>query len=143
MEKMKAHIVVASSLASIALPQVSVHANELKKPESVAQYVEDHLDSVDLEEWVNHGTTKAMLEGIPAGIKYTNRSVFELTEFRTQFRREYTMKTEDGKVISTGTSMTYWDEKLGHPVQANSGYDMGIPYSGTAILKGLNEDTIS
>ena len=143
MQKMKTLIVAACASAPFALPQVSVQANELKMPESMAQYVEYHLDGEDLGEWVNHGTTKAMWEGIPAGIKYTNRSVFELTEDRSQFRRAYAMKTEEGKVISTGTSMTYWDEKLGHPVQANSGYDMGKPYSGTAILEGLNEDTIS
>lgn len=141
-------LIVCASLAGalVSFPATATspeHAeSDLRMPKSMEEFITHQIDGNDFGIWVKSGVTQEMWAGLPAGMKYTERSESRLSEDGTYIIDNYMMTTEDGKVISTGSGITYWDEKLGEPVSASSGFDMGKPYSGTGRLQGIARDKI-
>ena len=123
-------------------PKVEMEELDLTMPKSMDELLKFHLAGSDFGTWEATGVTKDMWVGIPAGLKYTNQRTMKLGEDGKTIVGSYLMQTEDGQVISTGSRLIYWDADAGVPKAANSGFDMGKPYSGVSVFKGMNEDTI-
>tara|TARA_Y100000589_G_scaffold282021_3_gene279305 strand:- start:7789 stop:8817 length:1029 start_codon:yes stop_codon:yes gene_type:complete len=119
------------------------HADDgMKMPSSMDEFVNWHLDRGACGTWVETGVTKEMWVGIPAGLTYTGTNTMRYEPGTGQLVHSYHMVTNDGRVISTGCGMMGWDAKSGAPVASFSGYDMGKPYHGNSVLKGMTDDTI-
>ena len=123
-------------------PKVEMEELDLIMPKSMDELIKFHLAGSDFGTWESTGVTKDMWVGIPAGLKYTNQHTMDLGQDGKTIVGSYLMQTEDGTVISTGSRLVYWDADAGVPKAANSGFDMGKPYSGVSVFKGMNEDTI-
>lgn len=143
-----AHIALAG-VAAVTIAAASLHAqddkadkaDEMIMPKSMDEFVNWHFDNAKFGDWTETGVTKDMWVGIPAGLDYTSTMSITLSDDRTRILRNYMMATDDGRVVSTGSGFTYWDEKTKAPVATSSGFDMGKPYHGTSTLVGINIDT--
>ena len=111
-------------------------------PKSMDEFVNWHLDRGVTGTWVHEGVTKDMWVGIPAGINFTgtNSAVYS-PESETLYHSQR-MVTEDDRLISSGVGLMYWSDDLKAPMACSSGFDMGKPYTGTSVLKGIDGDTI-
>lgn len=121
----------------------SQDSDAMSMPKSMDEFVNWHLDRGACGTWVESGVTEDMWVGIPAGLNYTNTNSMRYDTGTKQLFNSHHMVTEDGRVISTGTGLMYWDAERNAPVATGSGFDMGKPYSGTSTLKGMNDRTIS
>jgi hypothetical protein len=107
-------------------------------PSSWQEFVDFHVQGGDLGTWTGGGKTEAMWEGIPAGLEYTFVEEQTLTDDGRTMQRHHMMRTEDGRVISVGSGITYWDAESGTVKSSYSGYDTGEPFWGTSTLLGLD-----
>ena len=114
----------------------------LSMPASMNQFVNWYLDHGACGTWVETGVTEAMWTGVPAGVRYTSTINMWYEPATGQLLRSHHWVTDDGRVLSTGSSLMYWDATKGAPVGSGSGYDQGKPYHGTSVLKGMNADTV-
>ena len=145
--KMQSLVICVSLTASLVASTATAteprqHAeSDLSMPTSMKEFIEHHIDADDFGIWMKRGVTQEMWAGLPSGLKYTERSETRLSDDGTYILDSYMMTTDDGKVISTGSGITYWDDKIGQPVSASSGFDMGKPYSGSGMLQGIDRST--
>ncbi len=123
----------------IALPAAS---QTIGMPKSMNEFVNWHLDHGVTGTWVHAGVTKDMWVGIPAGIPYASTNTMIYSPKSETLYNSHRMATEDGTVISTGVGLMYWSDELNAPMVCSSGFDMGKPYTGTAVLKGMDSDAI-
>ena len=114
----------------------------LSMPASMNQFVNWYLDHGACGTWIETGVTEAMWTGVPAGVRYTGTINMWYEPATGQLLRSHHWVTDDGRVLSTGSSLMYWDATKGAPVGSGSGYDQGKPYHGTSVLKGMNADTV-
>ena len=138
--------IALAGMAAVTLSAASLHAQddkagEMTMPKSMNDFVNWHVDNAKFGDWTETGVTKDMWVGIPAGLAYTSTMSITLSDDRTRILRNYMMATDDGRVISTGSGFTYWDEATKSPMATNAGFDMGKPYHGTSTLVGINSDT--
>ncbi len=129
------------ALMSISTPP-AVFAQTAKMPESMNEFVNWHLDRGATGTWVEHGVTQEMWVGIPAGISYTSTNSMIYSPGDGTLYHSQRMMTEDGRTISTGAGLMYWCDELNAPLGCSSGFDMGKPYSGTSVLKGISGNMI-
>ena len=99
-------------------------------PESWEQYVRHVTGGNDLGTWIATGKTAGIFEGIPAGLDFTFVLERRLGDNGNTVLGSYIQKTADGRVISTGTQVTYWDSESGMIKSSSSGFDTGEPYTG-------------
>ena len=109
-------------------------------PKSWAEYKQAVVASGELGVWTATDTTQEMWEGVPAGLRYTARQSTHLSEGGDQVLRSHRWVTEDGKVLTVGTSVTFWDEERGEVVGYSSGFDMGVLFSGESTLRSVSAD---
>ena len=117
-------------------------AQTLTMPKSMNEFVNWHLDHGVTGTWVNAGVTKDMWVGIPAGLPYTSTNTMVYSPEAETLYNSQQMVTDDGRIMSTGVGLMYWDDELKAPMACSSGFDMGKPYTGTSVLKGMDGDTI-
>ena len=53
----------------------------------------------------------------------------------------HTWRTSDGRVLSTGTGVIYWDAESGTLKSSYSGFDTGKPFTGESTLLGIDFTT--
>ena len=138
--------IALAGVAAVTISAASLHAqddkaDEMTIPKSMDDFVNWHVDNAKFGDWTETGVTKDMWVGIPEGLAYTSTMSITLSDDRTRILRNYMMATDDGRVISTGSGFTYWDEATKSPMATNAGFDMGKPYHGTSTLVGINSDT--
>ena len=103
----------------------------------------DHAQRIgSFGEWTLDAVTKNMWVGIPAGIKYTATEESRLSEDGTRVIGSYIWKTEDGRVISIGSGVTFFDTKRRKIVRRGSGFDMGEPYDGLHVLQEMGDSMV-
>ena len=107
-------------------------------PSSWKEFVAARLEMGDFGDWSTSGTTEAMWEGIHSGLKYTNTDRSELSSDGSYISMSNMMRTEDGKVMSIGGGIIYWDAKSKKVIGSYSGFDFGKPFSGPQALVGMN-----
>ena len=71
-------------------------------PSSWKEFVAARMEMGDFGDWSTSGTTEAMWEGIPSGLKYANTETSELSSDGSYIVTSNMMRTEDGKVMSLG-----------------------------------------
>ena len=131
------------TVLSCTLFSTSTRAEDaMSMPSSMNEFVNWHLDRGACGTWIERGVTEKMWVGIPAGLTYTNTNIMWYEPDTEQLFHSHHMVTDDGRVISTGSGLMYWDAKQNAPIGSGSGYDMGKPYNGTSTLKGMSDDTI-
>ena len=131
-------------LTLLALP---LHAQDKAKtdmvlPKSMDELINWHLDNGDFGTWSESGVTEAMWVGIPAGLPYSTITTKTISEDGTRILSNYRMATDDGRVISIGSSFTCWDAATNAAISSSSGFDMGKPYNGTSTLVGMGKGVI-
>ena len=131
----------ATASASATATAVSTEAAAL--PGSMNEFVNWNLDRGVCGTWSDTGVTEAMWVGIPAGLKVVNTHRTWYDVGTNQLYNSHHMATEDGRVISTGSNVMTWDADRKTVVSAESGFDMGKPYHGTSILKGMTSDALT
>lgn len=91
------------------------------------------FEKITIGEWESTGTTSDVWEGIKSGTKYSSFSTTEWSTDKSCYLGYYKMTTEDGKVFSTGTSITTtnYDGKI---ISNNTGFDNGQRYTGSYEL---------
>ncbi|MEE2737284.1 MAG: hypothetical protein VX435_03605 [Planctomycetota bacterium] len=107
-------------------------------PESWEQYVRHVTGGNDLGTWIATGKTAGIFEGIPAGLDFTFVLERRLGDNGNTVLGSYIQKTADGRVISTGTQVTYWDSESGMIKSSSSGFDTGEPYTGIYTPLGID-----
>ena len=107
-------------------------------PESWEQYVRHVAGGNDLGTWTATGKTAGIFEGIPAGLDFTFVLERRLGDNGNTVLGSYIQKTADGRVISTGTQVTYWDSESGMIKSSSSGFDTGEPYTGIYTPLGID-----
>ena len=132
---------VIAIVTVIASPDLA-SAQNMTMPKSMNEFVNWHLDRGVTGIWVNTGVTKDMWVGIPAGIPFTGTNTMVYSPESDTLYNSQQMTTDDGRVISTGVGLMYWNDELKAPMACSSGFDMGKPYTGTSVLKGMDGDTI-
>ncbi|MEE2737285.1 MAG: hypothetical protein VX435_03610, partial [Planctomycetota bacterium] len=110
-------------------------------PESWEQYVRHVTGGNDLGTWIETSKTKGVFEGIPAGIDATTVLESRLGDAGNTILRNHTWKASDGRVLSKGTGVIYWDAESGTLKDSNSGFDTGKPYTGESTLLGIDFTT--
>lgn len=139
-------ILGTATAASITL---TVHAEtvpaavEVALPTSMNEFVNWHLDRGACGTWTTTGVTQEMWVGIPAGIEMTNTQTTSYDPATQRLLNTHHMATVDGKVISTGSNMMTWDPERKAVVSAGSGFDMGKPYHGNAVLVAMTADSLT
>ena len=138
---------VLLGLVAVAIATLPLHAQDTAKtemvmPKSMTELINWHFDHGDFGTWSESGVTEAMWVGIPAGIPYSTITTKMLSPDGTRILSNYRMATDDGRVISVGSSFICWDATKNAPISSNSGFDMGKPYSGTSTLVGMGEGVI-
>jgi hypothetical protein len=133
---------VLLGLVAVAVLTLPLHAQgkaktEMVMPKSMDELINWHLDHGDFGTWSESGVTEAMWVGIPAGLPYSTVTTKMLSPDGTRILSNYRMATDDGRVISVGSSFTCWDAAKNAPTSSNSGFDMGKPYSGTSTMVGM------
>ena len=144
MHKSISTIVALFALTFIALTTQaqSDSSDAMSMPKSMDEFVNWHLDHGACGTWVEAGVTETMWVGIPAGINYTNSNTMWYEPDTQQLFHSHHMVTEDGRVISTGAGVMYWNAERNIPMTSGSGFDMGKPYNGTSQLRGMTQDAI-
>ena len=137
-----AFLIIVTVLSCTLFTNFSHADDGMKMPASMEEFVNWHLDRGACGTWVETGVTEAMWTGIPAGLRYTSTTNMWYEPETGQLLRSHHWVTDDGRVLSTGASLMYWDAEKGAPAGSSSGYDQGKPYHGTSVLKGMNADTI-
>ena len=140
---MHTFITMIMSITTITLATSVAPAQSMSMPKSMNEFVNWQLDRGACGTWIETGVTKQMWVGIPSGLKYTSTEMMWYEPYTQQLFHSHHMVTEDGRVISTGAGGMYWNQQTNSPMGSGSGYDMGKPYSGTSVLQGMSEDTIS
>ena len=121
----------------VALPTCG-HSDEIGWDKFV-----DHAQRIgSFGEWTTDAVAKDMWVGIPAGIKYTATEESRLSEDGTRVIGSYIWKTEDGRVISIGSGVTFFDTKRRKIVRRGSGFDMGEPYDGLHVLQEMGDSMV-
>ena len=110
-------------------------------PESWEQYVRHVTGGNDLGTWVGTNKTEGIYEGVPAGLDMTMVFQRRLGDEGNTIVENHTWRTSDGRVLSTGTGVTYWDAESGTLKFSNSGFDMGEPYTAEMTLLGIDFST--
>ena len=116
----------------------SPEANELKTPDSWGEFVQS---TVTLGSWKAKGVTEPIWEGIPGGLAYTSTEHWQVDETRKRIIQRHVIRTDDGKIISTGGGSIYWDDEKNKVVADVSGFDTGKPYYGHSIYLGFDPAT--
>ena len=107
-------------------------------PESWEQYVRHVMGGNDLGTWTETSKTKGVFEGVPAGIDATTVMESRLGDAGNTILRNHTWRASDGRVLSTGTGVTYWDAESGTLKAFYSGFDTGKPFTGEMTLLGID-----
>ena len=107
-------------------------------PESWEQYVRHVTGGNDLGTWIAKGKTEGIFEGIPAGLDMTILWESRLGDAGNTILRNGTWRASDGRVLSKGTGVIYWDAESGMLKAASSGFDTGKPYTGEMTLLGID-----
>ena len=131
-------VVCASFSVGLLIAQDSDDGSEFAAPASWTEYLDK---TVTLGTWVSEGKTQAMWEGIPAGLKYSDVFYWEISDAGDRVNQNHLMKTDEGKVISSGAGYCYWDAETEKVLGVYSGFDTGKPFSGVATLLGINQET--
>ena len=135
-------VVAAASLTLTARSAENSRETE-SLPVSMVEFVNWHLDHGACGTWTDNGVTKDMWVGIPAGLQVVTTSKTWYDVPTGQLYSSHHMATEDGRMISTGANVMSWDADRKAVLSASSGFDMGKPYSGTAVLVGMTGDALS
>ena len=98
------------------------------------------IEAADLDQ---HRVTQEMWVGIPAGIEMTNTQSTSYDPATQRLLNTHHMATVDGKVISTGSNMMNLGSRRKTVVSAGSGFDMGKPYHGNAVLVAMTADSLT
>ena len=110
-------------------------------PESWEQYVRHVTGGNDLGTWTAKGKTEGIFEGVPAGIEATTVNESRLGDAGNTIILNHTWRTSDGRVLSTGTGVIYWDAESGTLKSSYSGFDTGKPFTGESTLLGIDFTT--
>ena len=121
----------------VALPACG-HSEEIGWDEFV-----NHAQRIGLfGEWTTEVVTKNIWVGIPAGIKYTATEETRLSADGTRVTGSEIWKTKDGRVLSVGAGVTFFDTTRKKIVRRISGLDMGKPYDGLAVLQEMGDSRV-
>jgi hypothetical protein len=93
--------------------------------------------------WIKKDVAEDMWVSIPAGLNYTGVSEVTLSSDGTRIVKTYIMKTEDGQIISVGSSMAFLADKANTIMLSHSGFDMGKPCNGNSVVKDMKNKSIS
>jgi len=143
---MKHNIIVSIGLLAGAfiLSQPNAIAQDeipnLKTPSSWKQYLDSVVESGDIGTWSAAGVTKELWVGIPAGIRYINRSTIDISNDGKKLLIGHEMVTEDEKILSIGSGFVGWDPVAKRIYSFLSGYDGGKPYWGPRELVGFSSE---
>ena len=107
-------------------------------PESWEQYVRHVTGGNDLGTWIATGKTEGIFEGVPAGLDFTILEESRLGDAGNTILRTGTWRASDGRILSTGTGVIYWDAESGTLKAAYSGFDTGKPFTGESTLLGID-----
>ena len=107
-------------------------------PESWEQYVRHVTGGNDLGTWIAKGKTEGIFEGVPAGLDMTILWESRLGDAGNTILRNGTWRASDGRILSTGTGVIYWDAESGTLKAASSGFDTGKPFTGESTLLGID-----
>ena len=88
--------------------------------------------------WIAKGKTEGIFEGIPAGLDMTILWESRLGDAGNTILRNGTWRASDGRILSTGTGVIYWDAESGTLKAASSGFDTGKPFTGESTLLGID-----
>ena len=131
-------LVGVMATGALSASEQATASEEGTLPESWEQYVRHVTGGNDLGTWVTTGKTEGIFEGIPAGLDFTFVLEPRLGDEGNTIVENHTWRTSDGRVLSTGTGVIYWDEESGTLKSSYSGFDMGEPYTGEMTLLGIN-----
>jgi hypothetical protein len=107
-------------------------------PASWEEFVASRMEMGNFGDWTTTGTTEAMWEGIPSGLKYTSTESTQLSSDGSYMTASHIMRTDDGKVMSIGGGIICWDAQGKKVIGSYSGFDFGTPFSGPRTLLGMN-----
>ena len=110
-------------------------------PESWEQYVRHVMGGNDLGTWTAPGKTEGIFAGVPEGLDFTNIDESRLGDAGNTIILNHTWRTSDGRVLSTGTGVIYWDAESGTLKSSYSGFDTGKPFTGESTLLGIDFTT--
>ena len=113
-------------------------SDEYNQPSSWKQYVDHVVDGGDLGTWVSKGKTEGIFEGVPAGLDFIMAEECRLGDDGNTILNSHIWRTTDGRVLSTGTGVEYWDTTSGTLKSSYSGFVTDKPFTGNSTLLGIN-----
>ena len=135
---MKSALTMVFLIATLVALPICGYAEEIDWDKFV-----DHAQRIgSFGEWTTDTVTKDIWVGIPAGIKYTATEEIRLSADGTRVTGSEIWKTKDGRVLSVGSGVTFFDTKRKKIVRRISGLDMGKPYDGLAVLQEMGDSIV-